>query len=102
MVIIIQPNAANLNHYNEHACPRKMNPLSALSHKRHQCQVPRALDRGAQLALLAWVEPGLATRFNLTVHVDKSLQRLDVFVVKIRGDVFFKSSSHFFLLSVES
>lgn len=56
--------------------------------------MPSALDRHSELALLTAVEAGLGAWFDLSVDVDEPTERLDVFVVKIRWDIFFESSCH--------
>lgn len=59
-----------------------------------------ALDRNTELALLTAVETSLCTRLDLPVNVYESLQSFDVFVVKVRRDIFLESSCHNVLASL--
>lgn len=63
----------------------------ALANEWHQCEVACALDSDSQLALLLSAQAGLADWLDLAVDVDKTLQRLDVFVVKVCWYVLFES-----------
>lgn len=50
-----------------------------------------AFDSDGQLALLLGAQAGLANWLDLTVQVNESLQCFNVFVVKKRWGIFFKS-----------
>lgn len=67
-----------------------------LRYKWHQRQVSSALDRNCEAALLLVAQASLADWLNLPVHIYKSLQSLDVFVVKHRWGTTFLSFIHLF------
>lgn len=56
--------------------------------------MPGAFDGCRKPLLLLVVQTALGSWFDLSVHVDETLQGFDVFVVKILWRVFFESSGH--------
>lgn len=78
-------------------CTEERFNLLTLRDEWEEGKMSRPLDRNRQPLLLPRIETGLGSGFNLPVHVYKTLQSLDVFVVKIIWNIFFKSSCHRFL-----